>query len=99
MRHASSAEAAHTMDRSQEVLRRVFGRPVMLRSLMVGIVVGTILNAINQGDALLAGATINWFKVALTYCVPFCVATYGAWSALRLLQVPTRSATERRVRA
>ena len=99
MPQESSAEAAQAMDRSHEILRRVFGRQVMLRSLMVGIVVGTLLNAINQGDALLAGATINWFKVALTYCVPFCVATYGAWSALRLLPTPTPSATERQVRA
>jgi hypothetical protein len=50
------------------------------RSLWVAIVVGTILNLINQGDALLGGATINIAKLLLTYAVPYCVATYGAVS-------------------
>jgi hypothetical protein len=42
--------------------------------------VGTILNFINQGDALLGAASINWFKVVLTYLVPYAVCTYGAVS-------------------
>ncbi len=54
------------------------------RSLMVATIVGTLLNVINQGDALLAGDAVNWLKVALTYAVPFCVATYGAYSASRV---------------
>jgi hypothetical protein len=49
------------------------------RSLYVALVVGTILNLINQGDAL-AGGSINWIKVALTYVVPYVVCTYGAIS-------------------
>lgn len=48
------------------------------RSLWVALVVGTILNLINQGDTFFAWAGINWFKVALTYCVPYVVCTYGA---------------------
>jgi hypothetical protein len=48
------------------------------RSLMAAIVVGTILNLINQGDALFGGRPINWLKLVLTYIVPYCVATYGA---------------------
>jgi hypothetical protein len=51
------------------------------RSLYVAIVVGTILNLINQGDALFGAAPINWFKIALTYCVPYAVCTYGAVTA------------------
>ena len=54
---------------------------VPTRSLFVALVVGTILNLINQGDALLAPSSINWFKVALTYCVPYVVCTYGAVSS------------------
>ena len=52
---------------------------------MVAVVVGSVLNLINQGDALLSGGPINWLKLCLTYCVPFCVSLYGAHSALRLL--------------
>jgi hypothetical protein len=40
------------------------------RSLCVAFIVGTVLNFINQGDALLGMASINWLKLALTYCVP-----------------------------
>ena len=55
-------------------------RPMLRRSLMVAIVVGTILTMLNQGDLLLSGNWNNplYWKVPLTYCVPFCVATYGA---------------------
>jgi hypothetical protein len=43
-------------------------------------VVGTILNLINQGDALLAGQRLDFGKLALTYIVPYIVSTYGAVS-------------------
>ena len=48
------------------------------RSLAAAVIVGTILNLINQGDALFGGKALDWLKVGLTYIVPFCVATYGA---------------------
>jgi hypothetical protein len=50
------------------------------RSVAVALVVGTALNLINQGDALVAGAPLDFVKVGLTYVVPYCVATYGAVS-------------------
>ena len=50
------------------------------RSLYVALVVGTVLNLINQGDALLGMASINWWKLVLTYCVPYVVCAYGAVS-------------------
>ena len=50
------------------------------RSLWVALVVGTILNLINQGDALLAEQRLNIAKLALTYAVPYLVCTYGAVS-------------------
>jgi hypothetical protein len=50
------------------------------RSFYVAVVVGTILNLINQGDALFGAAPINWIKIVLTYLVPYAVSTYGAVS-------------------
>ena len=50
------------------------------RSLWVALVVGTILNLINQGDALAAGRHLDLTKLALTYFVPYFVCTYGAVS-------------------
>jgi hypothetical protein len=50
------------------------------RSLVVALIVGTILNLINQGDALVAGTRLNLTKLILTFVVPYAVATYGAVS-------------------
>jgi len=50
------------------------------RSLVVALIVGTILNLINQGDALLGSGELNFSKIILTFAVPYCVATYGAVS-------------------
>jgi hypothetical protein len=61
-------------------------RPMVRRSLLTAVVVGTILTAINQGTTLLDGnlpASLAW-KVPLTYAVPFCVATWGALVNSRL---------------
>ena len=54
--------------------------PMLRRSLIASAVVGTALTALNQGDAILTGdpaGALAW-KIPLTYCVPFLVATYGA---------------------
>ena len=66
----------------------IFGLRCMIRMLLglsiaSMLIVGTILNVINQGDALWPGAAVHWWKLVLTYCVPFCVATFGAYSAYR----------------
>jgi hypothetical protein len=68
-------------------LRAVLRRPIVTRSLWVSLIVGSALNLINQGDRLAAGAPPNWGKLALTYVVPFLVASYGAWSALVMERV------------
>ena len=52
-------------------------------SLLVVVLVGTVLNGINQGVTLLTGRRIAWFEVALTFLAPFFVATYGAYNAYR----------------
>jgi hypothetical protein len=50
------------------------------RSLIVALIVGTILNLINQGDAMIAELPLDITKLLLTYLVPYCVSTYGAVS-------------------
>ena len=59
--------------------------PMLRRSAVVAVVVGTILTLLNQGDGLLSGQWNNalYWKIPLTYCVPFLVATYGALTAAR----------------
>ena len=63
------------------------------RSAIVATVVGTVLNLINQGDAIFTGGRINWLKVALTYAVPYCVSTYGAVSYRLTTDDPRRDVT------
>ena len=55
-----------------------FGDGTPKKALMTALVVGTILTGINHGDVILQGESINYFKILLTYCVPFCVTTWGA---------------------
>ena len=55
-----------------------FGDGTPKKALMTALVVGTILTTINHGDVILRGESINYFKILLTYCVPFCVTTRGA---------------------
>ena len=50
------------------------------RSFWVALIVGTILNLINQGDRLFSGQSLDFTKLALTYLVPYFVSTYGAVS-------------------
>lgn len=68
-------------------LRCTFMRISLLRrSLVTALVVGTALTAINQGNVLIAGefpASLYW-KIPLTYSVPFCVATWGALANTRV---------------
>jgi hypothetical protein len=68
------------MRRFRLICRFAVADGVPRRALWVAVVVGTVLNLINQGDAIVAGGPIDAVKMALTYLVPYCVATYGAVS-------------------
>lgn len=63
----------------------VLHRPHLRKTLRIALVVGTVLFAINQLDVVLRGAAtpLVWFKVALTYVVPFCVSNLGILIASR----------------
>jgi len=64
-------------------LQKTFASASVRRSITVAILVGTTLNAINQGPELLRGMTPIFWKIALTYTVPFLVASYGSYAAFR----------------
>ena len=57
---------------------------VLKRSRRAALLVGTILITINYFDRVLAGTlvTIDYFKMAMTYCVPFFVSTHASVSAI-----------------
>ena len=70
-----------------------FSRPVVLSSIKVALVVGTLLAFINNYDKL---ATLNFkssdlFKMILTYLVPYGVST---WSAVKAIQANSNSSSK-----
>lgn len=69
------------MSSSREALRRTFAVGSVRRSLLVALVIGTVLNAINQGPEIFSGHWPVWWKLILTYFVPFAVASYGSYAA------------------
>lgn len=62
---------------------RTFGnilirRHIVINALRVSLVVGLLLNLINQGSAFMDGLTIAWGQVLMNFVVPYCVASYSA---------------------
>ncbi len=56
----------------------VFGDGTPKKAFLTALVVGTILTAINHGDTIVIGDWPPLLKVVLTYCVPYCVTTWGS---------------------
>ena len=59
--------------------------PMLRRSILTAVVVGTIITALNQGNVIVGGNWVNelFWKIPLSYMVPFSVATYIALSNAR----------------
>jgi len=62
------------------ILNIFYVEDVYLKSFKVALVVGSFLNMINQGGQIvnLEFEQINYFKLVLTYIVPFLVSSYTA---------------------
>ena len=78
-----------TPNQTAELVKCIFcalrHRPMVKRSCIAAAVVGTVLTLLNQGDILISGnlnSALYW-KIPLTYCVPFLVASYGALTSSR----------------
>ncbi len=53
-------------------------RPILIRGVVVAILVGTILTLINQFERVISLEALNWWKMGLSYLVPFCVSVFSA---------------------
>ena len=65
----------------QDFLAAAMERGTVQTSVKVALFVGTVLALINYGDRILLRydmRALDWVKLAITYCVPYCVATFGA---------------------
>jgi len=64
-------------------MQLIFGDGTPKKALLTALVVGTILIAINHGDTIVLGQWPPALKMFLTYCVPYCVTTWGAFIGKR----------------
>ncbi|MBB1488240.1 nitrate/nitrite transporter NrtS [Oceanospirillum sediminis] len=61
----------------------LFDSVILIKAIKISVIVGTLLNLINQGDVLWGDATFSIFPALLTYLVPFCVSLFSAHSSLK----------------
>ena len=48
------------------------------KAFLTACIVGTILTIINHLDTIMLGDMPPLIKIVLTYCVPYCVTTWGS---------------------
>ena len=60
------------------VLRLMFVPRIARSALKVSLVVGTVLNVVNNGEQFWTQHTVNLWQAALNFVVPFCVSSYSA---------------------
>jgi hypothetical protein len=67
-----------------EILKIALEKRTLKKGLMVSIVVGSILNLINQGNLILGNhfSEISMPKLCLTYIAPFLVSIYSTSSSI-----------------
>jgi hypothetical protein len=77
----------------QEWLRIAFSGPVRRRAIKVALVVGTVLLAINHGDAILSGNVppVRLLRMILTVVVPYVVSTVSSTGAILDMRLDMRS--------
>jgi len=64
----------------REIKRFIFKKPTVKDAFIVSMVVGSILNIVNQGDILikLEFEKLSILKLILTFAVPYLVSTYSS---------------------
>jgi hypothetical protein len=74
----SDTGSAASVHQRPGILRLVLQPGIARAALKVSLVVGTLLNVINNGEQLWAGHSVSIWRVALNFVVPFCVSSYSA---------------------
>lgn len=73
----------------------VLTNPIALkRAFFISLVVGCLLNLINQWSAFFGDAAYQWVPGLLTFCVPFCVSLFTSWLASPARNAPDNEAVE-----
>ena len=79
--HDTREEGSNSFSQWSELVSR---RTVVIRGLKYAVVVGTVLIAINHGNAVLASGltSTHYVKMGLTVIVPFVVSVFSSCGAL-----------------
>ena len=66
-------------------LKLALRKSVIRRALRIALIVGCILALINHGDRIIFQdmKSVDWFKILLTFCVPYCVSTISSVLAIK----------------
>ena len=78
--------------RLRQIARLLCMRDITRSSLRIALLVGTVLNLINQSGTWLHGDDLQVGHLMLNYFVPYCVASY---SAVRTRLQDMEAATDR----
>ena len=71
--------------KNHSYLNLAFRKSVIRRAIKIALVVGCILALINHGDRIIFQdmKPVDWFKILLTFCVPYCVSTISSVLAIK----------------
>ena len=85
-----------TMEQFGTYCKIAISKGVVKRAIKVSLIVGTALNLINQGEAIvmLNIEDVNFLKFFLTYLVPYGVTTYTATAMKLEFQIGTKAIVE-----
>lgn len=68
----------HQLITKPTMAQLLFSSQQVKRSLTIALIVGILLNVINQGHLFITPEQIDYFKLILTFCVPYFVASISA---------------------
>ncbi|MAZ99681.1 MAG: hypothetical protein CMM39_09620 [Rhodospirillaceae bacterium] len=60
------------------LMNLAFGQGTFKRAIYTSLLVGSLLTFINHGDTIINGGSPAYWKILLTFFVPFCVTVWGA---------------------
>lgn len=82
--HGTVMNPQPDIGQAEPLFRLVTRRSVMRRALIMALIVGHVLAAINHGDSILSGSmtSTEWSKVLLTFLVPYTVSTVSSVLAI-----------------
>lgn len=61
---------------------------ILKNAIKISLVVGLVLNIINQGTNIWSGDDVSWLHIFLNFFVPYCVSTYSAVKIIPVMPLP-----------